>query len=170
MRKATATMQSLLKGRPDTGREDPAYVAGMVETLAFLTDEERAWLTHPREGLHTVCKFLPTAADVHEFLRAKREKIDTFKPAHTAYRRLSEDKGPWDQETDAERKARVVRDLLGYNPQDRGKPQKRDLVPPSAEDLANLKLKTPPAPPSKYLIAKLEAEGWPFIPGKDANA
>ncbi len=160
-------MESLLKGRPDTGREGPEYLAGMIETLAWLTDEERAWLTHPRDGLHTVCKFLPTAADVHEFLRNKRAKAEEFKPAHTPYKRLAEEPGPWDRETDAERKARVVRECLGYNPQDRGKPQPRDLVPPSAEDIANLKLKTPPAPPSPYLINLLKQQGYPFATDKD---
>jgi hypothetical protein len=120
--------------------------------------------------LHTVCKFLPTAADVHEFLRVRRAKAEQFKPAHTPYHRLVEEPGPWDCETDAERKARVVRELLGYNPQDRGKPEKRDLVPPTAEDLANLKLKTPPAPITKELRAKLEAEGWPFIPPQEKAA
>jgi hypothetical protein len=165
-------MQALLKGRPDTGREDPAYVAGMVEILAWLTDQERAWLTHPREGLHTVCKFLPTAADVHEFLRNKRAKAEEFKPPHTAYRRLAEESGPWDLETDAERKARVVRELLGYNPGPafQKTEQKRALVPPTAEELANLKLKTPPAPPSPYLIAQLAAEGWPFLPPQEQAA
>jgi len=163
-------MEFLLKGRPDTGREDPGYVSGMVETLAWLTDEERAWLTHPRDGLNTVCKFLPTPADVHEFLRNKRTKAAEFIPAHTPYKRLAEETGPWDKETDYERKARVVRELLGYNPQDRDKPQKRELVPPTAEDLANLKLKTPPAPPSKYLLAQLRAEGWPFIPNEEQSA
>ena len=98
--------------------------------------------------------------------------MEQFKPAHTVYRRLNEDKGPWDKETDYERKARVVKELLGYNPSPKAQQTeaKRELVPPTAEDLRNLKLKTPPAPPSRYLIAMLEAEGYPFIPNKEQEA
>jgi hypothetical protein len=159
-----------MKGRPDTQAENPKYLVEMVESLSHLTDEELSWLTNPRDGLQTICKFLPTPADVHGFIRQKRAKAEEFKPAHTSYRRLADEPGPWDKETDAERKARVVREFLGYNPQDRGRPVKRDLVPPSAEDLANLTLKTPPGPISRELRAKLEAEGWPFIPSQEKAA
>lgn len=165
-------MQFLLKGRPDTGREDPAYVAGMVESLSWLTDEERGWISHPRDGLHTVCKFLPTAADVHGFIRDKRARMEASRPGATTYRRLGAESGPWDKETDYERKARIVRELLGYNPSPAGcqVEPKRGQTPPTTQDMTDLTLKTPPAPPSRYLIAQLEADGWPFIPGKDAAA
>lgn len=164
-----------MRGRPDYGKESPDYAVGMTETLSYLTDEELAWLTDPRDGLRTVsefAKFLPQPCDVHEFLRRKRDKLAEFKPAHTTYRKLNEETGPWDKETDYERKARVVKELLGYNPSPNAQQTeaKRELVPPTAEDLANLRLKTPPAPPSKYLMAQLEAEGWPFIPRKDSAA
>jgi hypothetical protein len=119
--------------------------------------------------LHTVCKFLPTPADVHEFLRARREKATQFQPTPTHYKRLNEEKGPWDQETDFERKARVVRELLGYNPSPAAKQldPKRELVPPSAEDLANLKLTTPPAAPSVHLIKLLREQGYPNLRGEE---
>lgn len=139
----------------------------MVQSLSWLTPEEHAWLTHPREGLHTVCKFLPTPADVHEFLREKRARLEAIRPAPTTYRRLTDnERGPWDDETDYERKKRVVRELLGYDP-DRPDSPKRNLVPPTAEEVRNLKLRTQPAPPSRYLVESLAAEGWPFIPGID---
>lgn len=164
-----------MRGRPDYGKESPDYAVGMTETLSYLTEEELAWVTNPRDGLHTVSefsKFLPQPCDVHEFLRRKRAKMEEFKPAHTVYRRLNGDSGPWDNETDYERKAKVVKELLGYNPSPKAQQTeaKRVLVPPTEEDLRNLKLKTPPAPPSKYLLAQLEAEGWPFIPGKENAA
>lgn len=158
-------LKILLKGRPDTDRESPKYLAGMVEVLAHLTDEELGWLTHPRDGLHTVCKYLPTPADVHEFLRERRARIEQFRPAPTAWRKIEDDPdAPWNRETDAERKRRVVRETLGYDPDARGHHGKRTLTPVSAEDVANLRLKTPAAPPSPQLIAKLEAEGYPFVP------
>lgn len=160
------TLETLLKTRPDTGKEAPEYLAAMVQCLAWLTPEEHAWLTHPRDGLHTVCKFLPTAADVHEFLRSKRARVEQFQPAPTAWRKIEEDPdAPWNQETDAERKKRVVEELLGYNPDERGRPAaKRIFTPPSTEEVANLNLKTPAAPPSASLISLLKQQGWPFIP------
>lgn len=172
MRRAADAYETLLRGRPDYGKESTEYAVGLTETLSYLTEEELEWITNPRDGLATVCKFLPTAADVHEFLRERRAKLEQFKPAHTAYRRLNDDKGPWDKETDYERKARIVKELLGYNPSPKAQQTeaKRELVPPTEEDLKNLKLKTPPAPPSKYLIAQLEAEGWPFLPNKEQDA
>lgn len=160
---AAESLETLLKARPENGKEDPDYIVAMVESLSWLTPEEHGWLTHPRTGLQTVCKFLPTPADVHEFLRERRAKLEAVLPAATTYRRLNEETGPWDQETDYERKKRVVRELLGYDP-DRRQPPRREPVVPTEDELRNLKLKTSPAPPSRYLIAKLEADGWPFIP------
>ena len=157
--------ETLMRGRPDYGKESPDYAVGLTETLSYLTDEELAWITNPRDGLATVCKFLPTAADVHEFIRNKRAKLDEFKPAHTNYRRLNDEKGPWDAETDFERKKRVVMECLGYNPDDRGRPaEKRTFTAPDEATVRNLKLKTPPAGPSPYLIALLQEQGWPFVP------
>lgn len=72
-------MKILLRGRPDYGRESPEYTAGITETMSWLTDQELAWLTDPRDGLHTVCQYLPTPADVHNFLKTKRVKEDQFK-------------------------------------------------------------------------------------------
>lgn len=161
-----------MRGRPDYGKESPEYAVGLTDTLSYLTDEELAWITNPRDGLATVCKFLPTPADVHEFLRARREKAEQFKPAHTTWRKIEDDpNAPWNRETDAERKRRVVKELLGYNPMERGvTASPRSFEPPSAEDMRNLKLKSPADGPSRELIAQLEAEGWPFIPTQQEKA
>lgn len=161
---ARAALSALMKGRPDTNAENPKYLAEMVESLAHLTDQELAWLTHPRDGLQTVCKFLPTPADVHQFLRERKARAEQFQPAPTGWRKLEDEPtAPWNQETDAERKKRVVEELLGYNPDTVGAPAKRRVfVPPTDEDLANLKLKTPQAPLSPYLLKALRAQGYPF--------
>jgi hypothetical protein len=170
MEKAIATYRFLMRGRPEYGKESPDYAVGLTETLSYLTDEEIGWLTDPREGLHTRCKFLPTAADVFELLRERKAKKEQFKPAHTHYKVLKpDDTGPW-PETEAERRASVVQQYLGYNPKTKGTQleKKRTLEPATADDIKNLKLKTPPAPPSKHLIAMFEKDGWPFIPGAAA--
>lgn len=175
MEKAIATYRALMRGRPDYGKESPDYAVGITETLSYLTDEEMAWLLDPREGIKTFSqysKYLPQPNDIHEFLREKRARMEAVKPARTTYRRLTDDPGPWDQETDYERKARVVRELLGYNPSPKAQElePKRTLVPPTEQDLKNLRLKTPPGRPTRELIEQLSAEGWPFLPGKEETA
>lgn len=155
MRLAISTLEAILKGRVDRGTEPADWTVAITETLSYLTDEELAWIAHPREGLATVCKFLPNAADIHEFLREKRAKAEQFRPAHTAYRKLNEDHGPWEAETDFERKKRVVQELLGYDPMKQTKAPLRDLVNKEIPTDAS-QLKTPAAPPSKYLLAHIE--------------
>jgi len=164
--------KKILSGFPDYGKAPPEYVVNLAESLSYLSEEELAIVLHPVKGVAGRTKFLPTFADIMAVLNEHRATKEQFQPAHTTYRRLNDDSGPWDKETDYERKARVVRELLGYNPSPgahRTEP-KRELVPPTEEDLKNLRLKTPPAPPSKYLIAMLEAEGWPILPGKENPA
>lgn len=163
--------KKILSGFPDYGKAPPEYVVNLAESLSYLNDEELAVVLHPINGVLARTKFLPTFADISAVLVDHRNKQEQFKPAPTQYKRLEAESGPWDRETDYERKARVVKELLGYNPSPQAQHTegaKRELVPPSAEDLRNLKLKTPPAGPSPYLIAHLEAEGWPFIPSREA--
>jgi hypothetical protein len=171
-------MEQLLKGRPSTDREDTAYLSGMIEHLSYLTDEEIGWITHPRDGLHTVCKYLPTPADVAEFVRAKREAANkTFRnPAPTgAYAYFTPD--PDDNkplpESEKERRARVVREALGYNPLDkyRATGKAREFTEPTGEDLENLKVAKPTKSDlTPQLKALLEQEGWPFIPATQEKA
>jgi hypothetical protein len=164
--------KKILSGFPDYGKAPPEYVVNLAESLSYLNDEELAVILHPINGVLARTKFLPTFADISAVLVDHRNRQEQFKPAHTQYKRLNEDNGPWDRETDYERKARVVRELLGYNPSAKAQQTeaKRELVPPTAEDLRNLKLKTPPGPISRELRAHLEAEGWPFIPPQEQTA
>lgn len=166
MKAAAEAVKAILRSRPDYGKEPPEYTIGLAETLSYLTDDELRWIMHPREGLATVCKYLPTAADVHEFLRNREAKENQFKPALTSYSYL----GPADAIPDPrpptleERKAVVMR-ALGYDPQRKTMP-KRDLVRPTDDEVGKVAagIKTPAKPISPQLRAKLEAEGWPYIP------
>lgn len=160
-----------MKGRPDTNAENPKYLAEMVESLAHLTDQELAWLTHPRDGLQTVCKFLPTPADVHAFLRDRRARAEQFKPAPTGWRKIEDDPdAPWNKETDAERKKLVVEKLLGYNPDERNAPPKRAPAPTAGDDPSIIDLKSPAAPPSPYLMATLCKQNYSFPKRRDDEA
>lgn len=151
----------ILSNYPDYGKAPPEYLLTLSETLAGLTTSEIVWLCDANDGLATVCKYLPTTADIHEFLREKRAKAEQFKPAHTAYRKLNEDHGPWEAETDFERKKRVVKELLGYDPMKPTAP-KRELVNPTAAevDVTVSALKTEARPISAEFRAHLESEGW----------
>jgi hypothetical protein len=166
---ARKAAKKILSAYPDYGKAPPEYIVNFAEALSYLSEAEIAAVTDPRNGVASRCQYLPTIADIHALLRERRERAEQFKPAPTAYHRLKDETGPWDRETDFERKARVVKELLGYNPgpSARKTESKRDLVPPAAEDLANLKLKTPPAPPSPYLINLLKQQGYQFDAGKD---
>lgn len=155
-----ACLKRLLKGRPDTTAENPKYVAEMVECLAYLTDDELAAITEPRSGLHTVCRYLPTPADVHGFLRDAKARQEASRPAPTTWRKLEGESGPWDLETDYQRKRRVVRELLGYDPE--SKPGPRTLTRPTPADLSTLELQTPPAGPSAHLTQTLRQQGYNF--------
>lgn len=156
----TEALQILLKGRPETNAENSKYLAEMVECLAWLSPEELTWLVHPRTGLQTVLKFLPTPADVHTFIRETRARKDQFAPAPTAYRKIEDDPdAPWNRETDAERKRRMVEKVLGYNPE--GRTRNRTVEP--GEHTGKLELKTPAAPVSDALKALLRAQGYAHI-------
>lgn len=164
--------KKIISSFPDYGKAPPEYVVNLAESLSYLNDEELAVVLHPLNGVAARTKFLPTFADISAVLVENRAKQEQFKPAHTQYKRLTEEQGAWEKETDYERKARVVRELLGYNPSHKAQQlePKRELVPPTAEDLRNLKLKTPSGPISRQLREKLEADGWPFIPSEEQRA
>lgn len=167
LRSAKACLAQMLKGRPEIGAENPKYLLEMVEVLAHVSDEDQAVLSHPVTGLQTVLKYLPTPADIHSFLREHHARKEQFKPAPTSWKKIEDDPdAPWNKETDAERKKRVVEELLGYNPDKKGAPSKRTSTPPTEQDLKNLQLKSPDKPLTPQLIAKLKAEGYPFIPGR----
>jgi hypothetical protein len=163
---ARRTTKRLIAGFPDYGKAPPDYLVALTECLVHLTPQEHAAVNDPRTGLATVCKYLPTPGDVHEFLRNREAKENQFKPAATSYSYL----GPADAIPDPrpptleERKAVVMR-ALGYDPQRKTVP-KRDLVRPTDDEVGKVAagLKTPAKPISPQLRAKLEAEGWPFIP------
>lgn len=125
----------------------------LIETLAWCSPLELAELMHPRDGLATVCKFLPTAADIHGFLREKHKREDEIEAKynpHTTWKRLDPIPDPAGYETDAERRRAFVTQTLGYNPAWKyEKPEPRVL---STDDMPKtLDLKSPVTPASDEL-------------------
>lgn len=159
MRAAADAYDRIMRTRPDYGKETPEYAMGFTESLSYLSDEELAWVTHPREGLHTVCKFLPTAADLFEFIRKKREPFEKFKAfGKTPAEREPEDK-PLTRD-EVERRRAIVRNTLGYDPVAKHAPVKRPLTRPTDDEVRSLKLTTPAAPVSEELKKLLWQQGY----------
>lgn len=166
--KAAEAYMRLMQTRPEYGSETDEYMVGFTETLSYLSDEELAWVTHPRDGLHTVCKFLPTAADLFDFLRKKREPFDKFK----AFGKSLAEREPPElklTESEIERRKRIVMETLGYNPLDKFKPVKRVLENPTEAEVRGLKLETPAAPVSEELKKLLWEQGY-FTLAQDTAA
>ena len=167
MRLATATIEQMFRGRPDHGREDPGYLAGLADTLCGFTPEELAVMSDPATGLMTRLKFLPTPADVYEFLREKMPWSDRFRPA-SSYRTLEPDRTPKpDHGGDAgfERRRKLVLDALGHELGSNIGRRTQVLQPivraiPTAEDMAGIVLKTPPSAPSDHLLSLLRERGY----------
>jgi hypothetical protein len=163
---ATNTMEVLLKGKPASDREDGKYLAEMIEAISYCTPEEHGWLTHPRQGLHTRLKFLPTPADVFEFIREQQAKRDQVKATHPS------DKGPYAyfRKTDVPQppptaRRQQVASLLGYDPDAKRAPKRTrnaDLMPPTADDIETAlnASKIPPQPASPFLKRYLAESGY----------
>jgi len=87
----------------------------MAECLVGLTPEEFAVVTNPSTGIATISKFLPSVADIHDFLRKEQARHEQFRP-HTFYKKIE----LFDvEQPPLERRKEVVMNVLGYNPQDR---------------------------------------------------
>jgi hypothetical protein len=117
---AKRATKRIMSAFPDYGKAPPDYMVALMECLTWLSPQEMGWIMDPRNGLVTVCKFLPTPGDVHEFIREKHAKAEQFKShptsGYTKFEPLPDKPEPV---VDAERKKKVVRELLGYNPSDR---------------------------------------------------
>lgn len=168
--KVAIAVDRIFKGRPETRTENPDYLDGLTETLETLTDEELGWVSDPREGIQTVCKFLPNAADLFELIRKRREVRDKFKAFGAPWKLLPVEREPEPDEAErARRKAFVEATRRGTEFEVQAPVVKRDLVPATATDLASLKLTTPEAPASPQLIALLQQQGY-FVPRHNSEA
>lgn len=110
----------LLATFPDYGKATAEYVIAIADAISWMTDAEIETLMDPRDGyVANADGFLPSVGKLHEFLRNKQAKAEQFKSHPTSgYKRLTEARGPWDEETDYERKKRLVKEVLGYDPND----------------------------------------------------
>ena len=158
---ARVVASRILKNYPDYGKASAEYTIAFAESLSYLTTEEMAMISNPIDGIHTASRYMPTAADVHEFLRKKREPLEKYKAFGKPRNPLPPDPDPEPDAAERERrKAFVINTRKGTGFDVPEPAVKRDLVPPTAADLANLKLKTPPAPASEELKRLLWTQGY----------
>jgi hypothetical protein len=148
----------------DFGKVTALQMSALVAYLDTLESALVDRLLSVTEGIQTVTKYVPSIAELAAHKATLEANVLQFRP-HTTWKRAEIPRGPWDEETDYERKRRIVREALGYDPNQRTAP-KRDLVRPTDDEVSKAAagLKTPERPISPQLRAKLEAEGWPFIP------
>jgi hypothetical protein len=126
----------------------------IIECLSDLAVNDFLSVTNPRTGIHTICKFLPSVAEVHEFIRLEHERRDQFKPAHTTYHRFAAE--PEIDIPPLERRKQVVRETLGYDPQHQRRKEEPAFKPGPSIHGDHRDLQTPARPASdelKRLIA-----------------
>jgi hypothetical protein len=169
--KSAAVTKKLLSSFPDYGKEPVEYTVTIAEALSYLSESDLALIADPVRGLATKHTYLPTVGDIHKFLAAERERVNQFKPAHTAYRRFGNAAGDRLSEVEVDRRKRLVRELLGYDPQKfnaRNRPVFETIGIDAFHDAGSLK--TPPRRASPELIELLTQQGMRLSPLRDGAA
>lgn len=138
--KAGRATEVILRAYPQAdAKATEATAAELTSFLATLTDEELSWVLDTRSGIKTRCKFLPTPADIAELVRERHEFRRKLEPGNSGYRRFRPGDDDDVEVPDPERRRAQVMALLGYDPQAPKVPKKRELVPPSTDDIEGLK-------------------------------
>ncbi len=136
----------------------------VTEFLAFRDADEQEALANPLTGIATKCKFLPTIADMNEFLDERAKRLNT---RATSYRYFKPD-ALIDMPIEERRKAQVLSEL-GYDPSKQRKIKREPLEPAIIDAIeegswSSTNLKTPAKPASAELKALLMQQGyepWP---------
>lgn len=163
----------MLAGKPNYAGATALYLSEIGECVAGYEPEMQAKILDLKTGVPARCKFLPTPADIAEFVREEAEKADRYRPAHTAYERFKSNTGrilrtpeekkayeDWAEKhadksgpSAEERKAQVA-ELLAkpiWTPTEKdGKPKTPPLELVDFHSIDNLR--TAPGPPSQALI------------------
>lgn len=162
-RQASDLARRILGGYPDYGKAPPEYLLSITEYLAYLPAEDQEALAHPVSGIASKCTFLPTKAQMAEFLADRHKRTNT---RATGYRYLKPgEEDEIDIPPAERRKAQVLREL-GYDPSiSREVRQPRRPLDPGIIDAiqegswSSSSLKTPPGPITPELRALLIEQG-----------
>lgn len=159
--KATRIAQKILSGYPDYGKAPSEYLLSITEVIAYQIPEVQEALAHPLTGIATRCKYLPTVADIKQFIEDRASRLNT---RSTTYRYLKPGEGdPVDMPTENRRKAQVLAEL-GYDPskprQVHRPPLDRGIVDAIEQHRwSSADLKTPAKPASAELKALILQQG-----------
>jgi len=163
---AVDMMEKIYCSYPDYGKAPPEYLLSITEYLSYLSPEDQAALANPKNGVATVCRFLPTKAEMVEFL--KEHNKPGYNPRSSTYPYFDKADDPPQPPAEA-RKAQVLREL-GYDPELPRRPPVLPLDPKVLEAIENGtwssdNLKTSARPVSKELkkLIEIQASGetWP---------
>lgn len=162
MRLAEPMARKILAGYPDYGKAPPQYLLEITEFIALLGPADQAALANTLTGIATKTKFLPTKAEMVEFLNDRHKRLNT---RATGYKYLKPGEEDKIEMSPAERRKAQVLEELGYDPmKTRGierPPLDRAIVDAIQEDRWSISmLKTPTAPASEELKALLREQGF----------
>lgn len=161
--------QKILSAYPDYGKAPDGYLLSVTEFIAYQIPEVQEALAHPLTGIATKCKFLPTIADLKQFIEERAKRLYDPPRAYPLFKRDEVNPRP---EPDR-RKAQVLAEL-GYDP---SKPEavKRKPLEPAIIDAieegrwSSEQLKTTARPISPELRALLIEQGY-LLPVKTPQA
>jgi len=105
--------QKILSAYPDYGKAPREYLLSVTEFIAYQIPEVQEALAHPLTGLASKCKYLPTIADIKQFIEDRARRTNT---RATGYRYLKPgEEDQVDIPPGERRKAQVLAEL-GYDP------------------------------------------------------
>lgn len=108
MELAMPDAKAIMDSYPDWGKVEPdGYLMRITNYLALITEEERRALAHPIAGIATRSKFLPSIADMAEFLQERSKRLNT---KATGYRYLTRGEGDPDNVPPLARRRELVAD------------------------------------------------------------
>lgn len=82
-------MKQMMKAYPDYGKSPADYLLAVTELLAGYPQEVRERLADLRTGIPSRCKFVPTVADIVEFVREIEDRKHQFKAPSGGYKKFS---------------------------------------------------------------------------------
>lgn len=168
---ATKIAEKILGAYPDYGKAPEGYLLSVTEFIAYQIPEVQEALAHPLTGIASKCKYLPTIADLKEFIEERARRLNT---RATGYRYFKRGEGDPLEMADAERRKAAVVEALGYDPA-KPKPTKRLPLDRGIMDAiqenrwSSGDLKTPAAPASEELKQLLREQGY-VLPGDQEQA
>lgn len=160
---ATRIAEKILSGYPDYGKAPESYLLSISEFIAYQVPEIQEALACPLTGIATKCKYLPSVADIKQFIHDRADRLNTRATGHRYLKRGEAD--PVEVPSAERRKAQVLA-ALGYDPsitRDLRQPH-RPLDPGIIDAIqegswSSSSLKTPPGPITPELRALLIEQG-----------